>query len=55
MLVKCDVVPVLGFSHSVYVDCGADLFSSMLPGLQGAHLCPRIGERMFLTNLVNTK
>ena len=48
------------FTHCVDVDCGADLFWSMLPGLQGevatyfAHVCPRIGDRMFLTNLVNT-
>jgi len=51
-LVQFDVVPVLGCSHSVDVDCGADLFWSMLPGLQGevatyfAHFCRRIGERM---------
>jgi hypothetical protein len=60
MLVQCDVVTVLGCSHSVDVDCGADLFWNMLPVLQGevaayfAHLCSRIGERMFLKNLVNT-
>ena len=60
MLVQFDVVPVLGCSHSVDVDCGADLFWSMLPGLQSevatyfAHFCPRIGESMFLTNSVNT-
>ena len=45
--------------HSVDVDCGVDLFLSMLPSLQGevgtyfAHLGPRIGERMCLTDLVN--
>jgi len=59
MLVQCDV-HVLGCSDSIYVDCDADLFWSMLPGLQCevvtyfADLCPRTGERMFLTNLVNT-
>jgi len=60
MLVQCDDVPVMGCVHSVDVDCGADLFLSMLSGLQCevgtyfANLCPRTGERMCLTNLVNT-
>jgi len=60
ILVQCDDVPVMGCTHSVDVDCGADLSWSMLPGLQCevgayfAHLCPRIGERMCLTKLVST-
>jgi len=35
MLVQCEVVHVLGCLHSVDVDCGAELFMSMLLGLQG--------------------